>query len=215
MMEYWSLLNLPLLNVSVANFLLAPTSMVQMNPTRQNICTKIQDQVIIKGKTWRSLDLAGNQSNSPQTTNNTNVNAHHNPLPNNTVAPSHYQSAYSRADFKNRRSSSEPANEQKLLLAHIQHSHMLNQTNNSDHSNMKTTSTHIDEHSQVDNSTPSTASTTERDEFIDIDCPHQKPIKVSEQYQKKRPKWLLTNFFFQSDYVWVSFVKVVWFVLSL
>lgn len=85
---------------------------------------------VIKGKTWRSLDLA-NQSNiniysqNPTTssnvttansTNTSTTSVHHNSLINNL--PIHYQ----RHDFKNRRSSSEPANEQKLL-AHIQNSH--------------------------------------------------------------------------------------------
>lgn len=178
----------------------------------------MQDQ--IKGKTWRSLDLAGNQSNSLFHTVNTNTNvnsAHHNPLTNNptVVAPSHYQ----RHDFKNRRSSSEPANEQKLLLAHIQHSHMHAQAGGVDHSHTKTsnqtTSTHIDEHSQVEHSaTTVAAATTERDEFIDIDCPHQKPIKVSEQMTwMKKSKFGYSFFVLLNISDYVSFVTFFTFSL--
>jgi hypothetical protein len=140
----------------------------------------IQDQVIIKGKTWRSLDLAGNQSNSYQTstttvttTNNTSV--HHNSLINNNTATNVASIHYQRHDFKNRRSSSEPANEQKLLLAHLQNqTHMTNQ-NQTNNENNKNSNNPIDENSLVENPPH-----TERDEFIEIDCHHQKNLKVSE-----------------------------------
>lgn len=126
---------------------------------------------VIKGKTWRSLDLA-NQSHSnvcpqyPSTTNatpatSTNTSLHHNSLINNV--PIHYQ----RHDFKNRRSSSEPANEQKLL-AHIQNSHN-NTTINPNNKTNNTSSLVIDDPSSIDNP---------GDDFID--CLHQKNIKVSK-----------------------------------
>lgn len=127
---------------------------------------------VIKGKTWRSLDLA-NQSHSnvypqyPPTTNattatSTNTSIHHNSLINNV--PIHYQ----RHDFKNRRSSSEPANEQKLL-AHIQNSHN-NTTINPNTKTNNTSSLVIDDPSSIVNP---------GDDFID--CLHQKNIKVSKR----------------------------------
>lgn len=125
----------------------------------------IQDPV--KGKTWRSLDLA-NQSHSniisqnpppatatPATTNTTS-SLHHNSLINNGPT-SHYQ----RHDFKNRRSSSEPANEQKLLA------HILTHT------------THTNTLVMIDDAPPSSIKSP-GDDFID--CLHQKNItKVSKK----------------------------------
>lgn len=161
-------------------------------------CTHtIQEAVVIKGKIWRSLDLA-NQSNVTVSTNLNNspnnhptsttstvttatTNAHHNSLINANQTP-HYQ----RHDFKNRRSSSEPANEQKLL-AHIQsnsnnntttitnikdNNTSINQTNSTNNSN----SLVIDDASSSDIQNPS-------DDFID--CLHQKNIKVSNKTQNK------------------------------
>lgn len=139
---------------------------------QSSLTRTIQDQVI-KGKTWRSLDLAGNQSSHSNQTSTTTVtttnitSVHHNSLINNTatnVASIHYQ----RHDFKNRRSSSEPANEQKMLLAHLQNTHITNQTNEN--------SNKIIENSLVENPSQANAG----DEFIDIDCHHQKNLKVSE-----------------------------------
>lgn len=143
----------------------------------KNLCT-IQEPVI-KGKTWRSLDLA-NQSNTniysqnPTTSSNvtsatsTNTSSttsiHHNSLINNV--PIHYQ----RHDFKNRRSSSEPANEQKLL-AHVQNSH-INTT-----ISQNTNSNNINDDASASIENPS-------DDFID--CLHQKNIKVSKTITKQK-----------------------------
>lgn len=128
----------------------------------------------MKGKIWRSLDLA-NQTNvnsySPNnhpTTSTTNVtNVLHNSLINANQTP-HYQ----RHDFKNRRSSSEPANEQKML-AHIQSNSTSSTTQNTNttNSNNQTNSTN-NSSLVIDDDNPS-------DDFID--CLHQKSIqKVSK-----------------------------------
>lgn len=137
----------------------------------------IQDPV--KGKTWRSLDLA-NQSHSnlisqnpppatatPATsTTNTTSSLHHNSLISNAPT-SHYQ----RHDFKNRRSSSEPANEQKLLA------HILTHT------------THTNTLVMIDDA-PSSSVKSPGDDFID--CLHQKNIKVSKKNLSKERKKLFT-----------------------
>lgn len=129
----------------------------------------------MKGKIWRSLDLANQtnvNSNSPNnhpTTSTTNANVHHNSLINANQTP-HYQ----RHDFKNRRSSSEPANEQKML-AHIQSNSTSSTTQNTaitnTNSNNQTNSTN-NSSLVIDDDNPS-------DDFID--CLHQKNIqKVSK-----------------------------------
>lgn len=145
-------------------------------------CT-IQDPV--KGKTWRSLDLA-NQSHSNSNSHNptstivttatsTNTSSttsvHHNSLINN--APTHYQ----RHDFKNRRSSSEPANEQKLL-PHIQNSHNTTTINQNTNSNTANNSTLVVEDAKPHCENPG-------DDFIE--CLHQKSIKVSKMQSKHFP----------------------------
>lgn len=144
---------------------ITPTLVYQSNrsPSKNARNATIQDPV--KGKTWRSLDLA-NQSHSniisqnppptPATSTNTTTSSlHHNSLINNAPT-SHYQ----RHDFKNRRSSSEPANEQKLL-AHIQ-----------THTNHTNTLVMIDD-------APASSIKSPGDDFID--CLHQKNIKVSKK----------------------------------
>lgn len=124
----------------------------------------IQDPVI-KGKTWRSLDLANqthantnshNPSTSTATSTNTSATSiHHNSLIGN--APIHY----TRHDFKNRRSSSEPANEQKLL-AHNQTGHA----------------------PTIQNTNSNLAIENPSDDFID--CLHQKNIKVSKERTRRQ-----------------------------
>lgn len=146
---------------------ITPTLVYQSNPSKNHARNAtIQDPV--KGKTWRSLDLA-NQSHSnsisqnpppatatPATSTNTTSSLHHNSLINNAPS-SHYQ----RHDFKNRRSSSEPANEQKLLA------HILTHT------------THTNTLVMIDDAPPSSIKRP-GDEFID--CLHQKNItKVSKK----------------------------------
>lgn len=133
-----------------------------------------------------SSNLNNSPNNHPTSTTSTVTtasNAHHNSLINANQTP-HYQ----RHDFKNRRSSSEPANEQKML-SHIQsnpnnnisNSNLsnnqnnittipntsINQTNNCCSNN--NTSLVLDDASEIQN--PS-------DDFID--CLHQKNIKVSK-----------------------------------
>ena len=101
-------------------------------------------------------------------------------------APSHYQ----RHDFKNRRSSSEPANEQKPL-PHIQNSHnttAIYPNTNSSHTN-NNSSLVIDD-----------ASSTNPDDFID--CLHQKTIKVSEKQQSENTFYSLAILL--SRYITVS-----------
>ena len=158
----------------------------------------IQEAVVIKGKIWRSLDLA-NQSNvtvssyinnspnnHPTSTTSTSVttatNAHHNSLINANQTP-HYQ----RHDFKNRRSSSEPANEQKLL-AHIQ-SNLNSNSNNSNNNNINNSNqNNTTTNTSINNSTNNSNSSVLDDASHDIqnpgddfiDCLHQKTIKVSK-----------------------------------
>lgn len=137
----------------------------------------------MKGKIWRSLDLANqsnvNSNNSPNnhpTTSNINAtNVHHNSLINANQNP-HYQ----RHDFKNRRSSSEPANEQKML-AHIhsnstttssttQNTTAITNTPNSNNSNNQTNSSLV-----IDNDNAG-------DDFID--CLHQKSIQKVSKFKR-------------------------------
>ena len=156
----------------------------------------IQEAVVIKGKIWRSLDLANqsnvtvssNLNNSPNnhptsTTSTTATNAHHNSLINANQTP-HYQ----RHDFKNRRSSSEPANEQKML-SHIQ-SNPNNNISNSNLSNNQNNTTTIPNTSinQTNNCCSNNNTSLALDDASDIqntsddfiDCLHQKNIKVSK-----------------------------------
>src|SRR5690349_19356426 len=96
---------------------------------------------------------------------------HHNSLINHV--PIHYQ----RHDFKNRRSSSEPANEQKLL-AHIQNNHnntTINQNTNSITTVNTSTTMIVDASASIENP---------GDEFVD--CLHQKNIKVSKIENTKK-----------------------------
>jgi len=156
----------------------------------------IQEAVVIKGKIWRSLDLANqsnvtvssNLNNSPNnhptsTTSTTATNAHHNSLINANQTP-HYQ----RHDFKNRRSSSEPANEQKML-SHIQ-SNPINNISNSNLSNNQNNTTTIPNTSinQTNNCCSNNNTSLVLDDASEIqnpsddfiDCLHQKNIKVSK-----------------------------------
>lgn len=139
-----------------------------------------KDAVVVRGKVWRSLDLAHQSnvnSNSPynhltSSTNNA-TNVHHNSLINANQTP-HYQ----RHDFKNRRSSSEPANEQKML-AHIQS----NPTTSSTTQNTAiTNTTNSNNSNNQTNSTNNSSLVIADDNPSDfIDCLHQKNIpKVSK-----------------------------------
>lgn len=107
------------------------------------------------------------------------MSMHHNSLINNV--PINYQ----RHDFKNRRSSSEPANEQKLL-AHIQNSHNTTINQNTNNSNTNNNSSLV-----IDDATSSIENPG--DDFID--CLHQKNIKVSKKYKKQSAKNHFTVFF--------------------
>ena len=139
-----------------------------------------KDAVVVKGKNWRSIDLANQtnpQNNHPTTTSTNNVtNIHHNSLIN-----AHPTSHYQRHDFKNRRSSSEPANEQKLL-AHIQS----NSTSTSSATQNTTAITNTSISNISNNQTNNTNNSglvigdeNASDDFID--CLHQKSIqKVSK-----------------------------------
>jgi hypothetical protein len=141
-----------------------------------------------------------NQSNVPNINNSPNNHSstvtpatnvhhqnHHNSLINANQTP-HYQ----RHDFKNRRSSSEPANEQKLLT-HIQSNSThntttsINQTNQTNQINSSTSTNNnslvIDDETEIDNS---------GDDFID--CLHQKNIKVSKKKFKKKEFSLFCTF---------------------
>lgn len=158
--------------------------MYRSNPSARNHArnakTTIQDPV--KGKTWRSLDLA-NQSHSTLISQNpppasaapaNTSSLHHNSLANNNAPTSHYQ----RHDFKNRRSSSEPANEQKLLA------HILTHT------------THTNTLVMIDDA-PSSSVKSPGDDFID--CLHQKNIKVSKP-PSRRQKYSLAKQHFLSSF---------------
>ena len=148
-----------------------------------------KDAVVVKGKIWRSLDLAhqSNSLNNPNyhpTSVTTASNGIHNSLINANQTP-HYQ----RHDFKNRRSSSEPANEQKML-AHIQANSTTSSTQNYNIINQNTTTaiSNINSHSSSNNNQTNSTSTSNSlvtddenpsDDFID--CLHQKTIpKVSK-----------------------------------
>lgn len=133
----------------------------------------------MKGKSWRSLDLANQlQTNiiSQNPTTSTTVTTvtstiissttslHHNPL-----------ITYQRHDFKNRRSSSEPANEQKLITPNTNHSNHIqsclkNTTTSNQNSCNASNSTSLAVHDEPYNESD--------DEFID--CVHQKSNKVSK-----------------------------------
>lgn len=100
---------------------------------------RIQEPVI-KGKSWRSLDLA-NQSHAYISSQNattssivttapsTNTSIQHNSLISNV--PIHYQ----RHDFKNRRSSSEPAHDDQKISVPNQNSHNTTINQNTNHNN--------------------------------------------------------------------------------
>lgn len=139
----------------------------------------------MKGKIWRSLDLA-HQSNSLNNPNYhpTSVTTASNAIHNSLINATHYQ----RHDFKNRRSSSEPANEQKML-AHIQATTSSTQNYNTINQNTATAITsNINSHSSCNNNQTNSTSTSNSlvvddenpsDDFID--CLHQKTIpKVSK-----------------------------------
>lgn len=141
----------------------------------------IQDPVI-KGKIWRSLDLANQSHTSINSQNITSTvttvtstvissttSIHHNSLIN-----------YQRHDFKNRRSSSEPANEQKLL-AHIPNNTTINQNTN----NTKNSSSLV--------ISDATSSVEPSDDLIE--CLHQKNIKVSKIRNCQPPPFCLLIFY--------------------
>lgn len=111
----------------------------------KNICNKMENlriqEPVIKGKSWRSLDLA-NQSHTYISSQNattssivttapsTNTSIQHNSLISNV--PIHYQ----RHDFKNRRSSSEPAHDEPKISVPNQNSHNNTTINqNTNHNN--------------------------------------------------------------------------------
>jgi hypothetical protein len=159
------------------------------------ICTHshtqtIQDAVVIRGKIWRSLDLANhsnatNSYNSPNihstsTTSTPATNVHHNSLIN-ANQTSHYQ----RHDFKNRRSSSEPGNEQKLH-AHLQSNSNSNHNNSNNNNTNTTPPSNNQTNSNQTNSTNNSSLVIDDATVIDnpsddfIDCLHQKNMKVSK-----------------------------------
>jgi hypothetical protein len=136
----------------------------------------------VKGKIWRSLDLA-NQSNvnsnyspnnHPTTSGSNATNVHHNSLINANQNP-HYQ----RHDFKNRRSSSEPANEQKML-AHIQ----TNSTTSSTTQNTTAITNTPNSNSNNNQTNSSLVIDGRGDDFID--CLHQKNIQKVSKFKRTR-----------------------------
>jgi hypothetical protein len=155
----------------------------------------MKDAVVVRGKIWRSLDLANQSnvnsnisSNIHQMSTTTASNAHHNSLINANQTP-HYQ----RHDFKNRRSSSEPANEQKML-AHIHstsstHSNIINNQNTTTTTNQitNTISSNNNSNNQTNSNSTNNSSLVIDDENPSddfIDCLHQKNIpKVSKKSQ--------------------------------
>lgn len=160
-----------------------PISILTLTPFRKhNYLTSLKDAVVVKGKIWRSLDLA-NQSNvnsnsspnnHPTTSISNATNVHHNSLIN-ANQNSHYQ----RHDFKNRRSSSEPANEQKML-AHIQS----NSTTSSTTQNT-TAITNTSNPNNCNNQTNSSSLVIDDDNHGDdfIDCLHQKNIQKVSKFE--------------------------------
>lgn len=159
-------------------------------------------------------NVSTNLNNSPNnhpTTSTTSVttatNVHHNSLINANQTP-HYQ----RHDFKNRRSSSEPANEQKVL-AHIQSnpnnvssnisSNYCSNQNNTTTNTSIINSTNNSNSLVLDDATTTTSTSHDiqnpGDDFID--CLHQKNIKVSKndsniKEQKKSFFFYLTFLYF-------------------
>lgn len=175
-----------------------------------------KDAVVVRGKIWRSLDLANQSnvnSNNHQTSVTTVSNVHHNSLIN-----ANQTSNYQRHDFKNRRSSSEPANEQKMLAHTHSTTQNYNNSNNNYNNNSQNTSTAINQTTNTINSNSSSnnqtnSNSTNNSMVIDdenpsddfIDCLHQKTIQKVSKYPTKKPIRIII---FRNDDFYIHFKKI-------